>query len=288
MTIDPKQIADAFIASCEDELQAPKPGNVHVFAPGHGMQAQDFIDSARASAPSLSAANASVGERILGAIDATWASVDQNTNLGIVLLCAPLAHAALFSSGDDLRTSTARVLAALDVNDAALAFRAIARARPAGLGKLADHDVATPALVTLLEAMRMSSFRDRIAYQYAHDFEDIFETGLSSLAASRAFGLSRERATLHLYLAFLTRFPDTHVSRKFGIDAALALMEEARAFAAQFSAEKPQELAFLDAIRWDESLKHRGLNPGATADLTVSALFADRLADILAKPIKNG
>jgi len=36
---------------------------------------------------------ASVGRRILRAIQSTRAMVAFNTNLGIVLLCAPLAHA---------------------------------------------------------------------------------------------------------------------------------------------------------------------------------------------------
>ena len=89
-----ERIAAAFVAACRDELAAPKPGNVHVFANGHRMTADDFIRSAEAAAGPLTAPAARVGQRILDAVEATQNVVGANTNLGIVLLCAPLAAAA--------------------------------------------------------------------------------------------------------------------------------------------------------------------------------------------------
>lgn len=286
--IAPERIAQAFIAACDDELRAPKPGNVHVFAAGHGMAAQDFIDSAAAAAPAIAAPGASVGARILGAVEATWAQVAQNTNLGIVLLCAPLAHAALHGESGDLRRETARVLAALDRADADAAFRAILRAQPAGLGSAPQHDVAAPAQTTLREAMRAAAHRDRVAYQYANDYVDIFETGLTALARARAAGRERPRTTLDVYVAFLSAFPDSHIARKFGAATAEATQAEARDFAARLQTLPHCEDAFAAALDWDRSLKRRGLNPGTSADLTVAALFADYLDGILAKPRKNG
>ena len=74
---------------------ALKPGNVHDFAEGHGGSVDDFEASAHVSAPALTRCGASVGERVLGAIEAIFdVHVGWNTNLGIVLLCAPLAAAA--------------------------------------------------------------------------------------------------------------------------------------------------------------------------------------------------
>jgi triphosphoribosyl-dephospho-CoA synthase len=86
--------ADAFIAACHDELESPKPGNVHVYAAGHRMTVAQFEASAVAAADPLSASGARVGARIRGAIEATVRAIGTNTNLGIVLLCAPLAAAA--------------------------------------------------------------------------------------------------------------------------------------------------------------------------------------------------
>ena len=88
------ELAAAFIAACRDELDAPKPGNVHVLSPGNRKTAADFMRSAEAAAPPLTKPGARIGRRILGAVEASTAVVPRNTNLGIVLLCGPLAAAA--------------------------------------------------------------------------------------------------------------------------------------------------------------------------------------------------
>ena len=292
-----QDLAQAFVAACEAELQAPKPGNVHIFADGHGMAAQDFIDSARAAAPFIAAPGVGVGERSLGAMQATWSAVGQNTNLGIVLLCAPLAKAGQNLAKEnitkpdgqavDLRTETSRVLEALDVADAEAAFRAISLAQPAGLGDAPEHDVAGPARTTLLEAMRAAQDRDRIGYQYAHGFVDIFEIGHPALTRTRRVGADAETATLLIYLAFLAAFPDSHIARKHGADAAEAVRRETeRRFAPLAGAGR--DALFAAALDWDAVLKSRGLNPGTSADLTVATLFVDRLSAILARARKSG
>jgi triphosphoribosyl-dephospho-CoA synthase len=280
-------VAQAFVAACEAELDAPKPGNVHVFAPGHGMEARDFIESARAAAPHIAARDARVGARILGAVEATWAAVGQNTNLGIVLLCAPLAAAVSTAETPDLRREIARVLAGLDVADADAAFRAIVRANPAGLGRASDHDVAGPAQTTLLEAMRAAAPRDRVAYQYAHDFVDIFETGLPVLAAARAQGRDAAHVTLSVYMAFLSAFSDSHIARKYGPETAQSVREAARRVDADIWGASRAD-AFAQALAFDRELKEKSINPGTSADLTVAALFAESVMRILASARKNG
>jgi triphosphoribosyl-dephospho-CoA synthase len=276
--LSPANVARAFVAACEAELQAPKPGNVHIFAGGHGMAAQDFIDSARAAAPFIAAPGARVGERILGAMQATWDAVGQNTNLGIVLLCAPLAQAALnlTAKNADLRDEIRRVLAALDIADAEAAFRAISLAQPAGLGSAPDHDVKGPARTTLLEAMRAAQDRDRIAFQYASDFVDIFELGRKTLTQGRAAGADPAMSTLRIYLAFLGAFPDSHIVRKHGSAVAETVQRETRRrFSPLFSADR--DTLFSAALDWDCALKAQGLNPGTSADLTVATLYVDKL-----------
>src|ERR1700729_2183550 len=111
------RVAAAYIEACLAELDAPKPGNVHRFAPGHRMEVADFIRSAEASAAPISAMGARVGIRVRAAVTATLGAVRQNTNLGIILLCAPLAAA---SEVPDLalRSALALVLDRLDRTDA--------------------------------------------------------------------------------------------------------------------------------------------------------------------------
>ena len=130
----PHRIADAFGEACRDELDAPKPGNVHVFADGHRMTVTDFERSAAAATGPLTAAGQRIGARILGAVEASFAAVKSNTNLGIILLCAPLAAAAE-PLPYDLQSSLAKALQGLDRQDAELAFRAIVLAGRPGTGR---------------------------------------------------------------------------------------------------------------------------------------------------------
>ena len=185
------RVAGVYIEACLAELDAPKPGNVHRFAPGHRMQAEDFVRSAEASAPLIAAPGVRVGARICAAVEATLEAVGQNTNLGIILLCAPLATAAEVSDAP-LRLALAQVLDGLDRADAANVFAAIAAAHPGGLGRAPRHDVNAPATVTLREAMAEAAERDRIARQYVTAYEDIFSLGLPALEISAS--ATRRRA----------------------------------------------------------------------------------------------
>jgi len=280
------KIAEAFIAACRDELDAPKPGNVHVFADGHGMTVRDFLRSTEAAAPVLSDPLLPVGARILAAVEATFTAAGMNTNLGIILLCAPLAAAA--EAGDDLRGLLRKTLAGLTRADAAATFRAILRAAPAGLGTARRHDVHDEAGVTLLEAMREAAGRDRIAFQYASDFVDIFETGLGALADARGKGWPAPWPVVSVYLAFLAGFPDSHIARKHGPDAAARVQGEAWDARERYRNTANPEEALQDLLTFDRNLKVSGLNPGTSADLTVASVFADRLTRILIKRRNDG
>jgi triphosphoribosyl-dephospho-CoA synthase len=270
-------IADAVRWACRLDVAAAKPGNVSVASPGHGMRADDFLASAEAIAAPLSEPGRKVGERIAAAVAATASRVGMNTNLGIVLLAAPLAHAALTARpGETLERATGRVLAGLDSDDATQAFRAIVQARPAGLGAAARLDVRGPAEASLLEAMREAAHRDTIARQYAHGFGDVFRFGVRRFLAAFERHGSAEQAAVSCFLAWLARFPDTHVARKHGIEFARQVSDEAVSFEAAWTAADDVAAARL-VETWDASLKARGINPGTSADLTVASLLAARL-----------
>ncbi|MGX7703332.1 triphosphoribosyl-dephospho-CoA synthase [Methylobacterium sp. Gmos1] len=269
---DATAIGQAYLAACRAELAAIKPGNVHVHAAGHRMSVADFEASAILSAPHLSAAGARVGARIEAAVAATRAGIGQNTNLGIVLLCAPLAAAA--ERPGPLRAALAGVLADLDRADAAGLYAAIRLANPGGLGRAERHDVTTDAAPPVLVAMGEAARRDRIARAYVTGFEDLFATGLPALAAARASGLCEPWTTTAVHLAFLTGFPDSHIARKFGPGTAERVRAEAEA---AFRGLTLGEGARAALLAHDAGLKAAGLNPGTSADLTVATLFLDGL-----------
>ncbi len=273
-----KQLAKAYKTACMAELQALKPGNVHAFADGHGMTIDDFIKSADVTAEIVARADMRVGERIFYAVEATKQAVGQNTNLGMLLLCVPIIDAASHMREDrSLAECLKGTLAVLNVEDARMAAKAVLRANPAGLGQVSQHDVHDEPHVTLLELMKAAENRDRIAWQYAHDFEDVLQFGVTRYAdAMLKWGNPAWSATA-AYLAFLTRYPDTHVRRKYGDVSAQALMLEAADIEQLHCTSDNPKLVQKKLIDWDVSLKQRGINPGTSADLTVATILASYL-----------
>jgi triphosphoribosyl-dephospho-CoA synthase len=217
----------------------------------------------------------SVGELISDGVAATARVVgpDTNTNLGIVLLFAPLVHAAARRRSDEtLRSAVRRTLAELDVDDAAAAFAAIARARPGGLGDAPEHDVRGPARVSLREAMVVAADRDSIASEYATGYAIVFETGLPLLSNMLRDGIPTLEAVVSLHVGLLASLPDTLIARKAGAAAARAVTEAAREVR-----EGSRSLADFDASL--RGADHR-LNPGTTADLVAATLLAALLSGV--------
>jgi len=265
----PARIRSLYRAACLAELDALKPGNVHAFAAGHRMVVADFITSADVSAPALAQAGAGVGARVHGGVAATMAAAGQNTNLGILLLCAPLAVAA------EGGASVSAVLGSLDSTDAEAVYAAIRLANPGGLGRAGKHDVAAAAPTSLMSAMAEAADRDRIARAFVNGFADVTEIGLPALHAARSQGLDPAWCTTAVHLAYLRWVPDSHIARKAGADVADSVRREAEAALAGLDlAAKPVERL----LALDTTLKARGLNPGTSADFTVATLFWDALA----------
>ena len=275
----------SYLDACELDVAVRKPGNVSRLSAGHGMEAALFSASARASVGPLFRPGARVGDRIEAAVAATWDVAGCNTNLGIVLLCAPIARAVeLHPEADDpiaLRAAVEGVLADLDVGDARAAYRAIAQARPGGLGSAPAEDVHSEPSIGLRAAMALAAERDRIARQYRDGYADVFELDLASLAATlSSLSISPPGpapavvtdAVQRVYLAFLASQPDSHIVRKHGAALAHSVMRSAQRWQALALAG-----AHLDAdpafVAWDLELKAAGLNPGTSADFTVAALF---------------
>jgi triphosphoribosyl-dephospho-CoA synthase len=270
-----EKLAQYYQEACIEELQALKPGNVHIFADGHGMQVTDFIKSAEASAFHISKSDVSVGERIANAVKATYAAVGMNTNLGIILLCAPLIHAA--KEACLTQENLQHTLGQLTVQDAQLVAKAIVLANPAGLNSADAHDVRDTPQVTLLEMMRSAQDVDRVAWQYAHQFGDIFDSGLSYYQEAMGQWQNTMWAATWIYINFLCQHLDTHVTRKHGEALAHILQNEARDIKSQIlSASHPKHIK-KTLYQWDASLKARKINPGTSADLTVATLLVVKL-----------
>ena len=252
------------------EVSAAKPGNI---TPAHDFSDTTYADmvrSALALGPVFAPGRVlerSVGALIADGVQATARVARANTNLGIVLLFAPLVRAAVTRQAHEpLRVAVERVLARLDVGDAAAAFAAIASAQPGGLGQAPEHDVRAPARVSLREAMAAAAHRDSIASEYSTGYAIAFESGLPLLGDALQNGLSTLEAIVSLHVGLLASHPDTLIARKAGDDAARAVSAAAREVR-----DGTRSLAELDAsLRGADNR----LNPGTTADLVAATLLA--------------
>lgn len=280
MTRSREQLRTAYEDACRLEIEALKPGNVHVFADGHRMSAGQFLESARVSVGPLTDPVLSVGRRILEAIRATRDAVGTNTNLGIVLLSAPLIRAAEMPD-PNLHSNLSIVLDGMDMDDTAATFEAIALASPGGLGS-AKNDVRGKPAVVLMEAMREAAHRDMIARQYVTGFADIFGTGLTEYENALARGEGGMWPTIAAYMAFLAGFADSHVTRKHGVETANAVRQEAARIRLALLSSSDEAVRMRRLLDFDRDLKARAVNPGTSADLTVACLLVHLLRRHLA------
>jgi triphosphoribosyl-dephospho-CoA synthase len=272
------RLEQAYRWACETELRAFKPGNVSVYSEAHDMTVEDFRNSAEASAPHLVNFELGLGERIYRAIAATRERVGCNTNLGIVLLAAPLLQSCIArGNNESLRESVERVLAATTRNDAEWVYRAIGLAAPGGLGEAPEQDVRQPPEVTLQQAMALAERRDRIAWQYVHGYSDIFDFSVPVYHTVLSRWGDDEWATVGLFAELLAWIPDSHIERKFGVRFTPRVADRMRLVSQALSvADHPEQT--MELLRdIDSEFKSAGINPGTTADLTVTTLLAVKL-----------
>jgi len=295
---DPRAAQAAHVASlaqlaCVLEASAPKPGNVSPGRPFENLRYEDFVISALAIGRAFEGvAHQSIGQTVRLAIESTREWTATNTNLGIVLLLAPLASAVNGVGGHFWRTPSqtrdcppkvtsdpidrARVRERLEqttVEDARDVYAAIRLARPGGLGNAGAQDVADEPTMTLLEVMRLAADRDSIANEYASGFELTFTMGTPTLERARRDGLHWDDAIVETFLTLLAHTPDTHIVRRTGTAAAEQVSQLARDALSRGGVRSPDGRRAIDDM--DRSMRdaRHSLNPGTTADLTTAAIF---------------
>jgi triphosphoribosyl-dephospho-CoA synthase len=257
----------AIRVACELEATAPKLGNVH---PAHSFSDcshQDFMTAAARIAPVLAGdcGQTCLGQRILHAVTQTRAVTDANVNLGIILLIAPLA---MIDSPADMP----RLLKSLNPQDGQDVFEAIRLSSPGGMkrddvDKKQDVSERATGPVDLVAAMTHAAHRDRIALQYADDFDDFFCNVVPVVDEALHSELSVLDGIVNVQLRLMAKYADTLIARKCGD----AVAEEARVRAAKcLEADSPPSRADFD--RWLRADGNRR-NPGTTADFIAAALY---------------
>ncbi|MBT4013184.1 MAG: triphosphoribosyl-dephospho-CoA synthetase [Planctomycetaceae bacterium] len=255
--------------ACLLEVSAPKPGNVHRGADFEDLTFYDFQTSAVAIGPVFDLAKQlRVGSLVLAAIQATQSVVSTNTNLGLMLLMAPLAKATVFDE-----TAMPIVMNELTAADAQDIYQAIALADAGGMGEVESMDITDAAPDSLLEAMSAAQDHDLIAAQYGNGFVDLFADAVRPLREKLEAGMILTEAIVETHVQFMSRHPDSLIARKCGVEIAeeaarrARVVVDARAQGLDFYVRDLSELDF-----WLRSDGHRR-NPGTTADFIGAAIF---------------
>jgi triphosphoribosyl-dephospho-CoA synthase len=271
------------------EVTARKPGNVHRYRDFDDIGYHDFLLSAVAlgevmeSAPWVARGRGGIGALILQAVQATRSFVHTNTNLGMILLLAPLAVSEVGCGND--QDEIERLLSRLDVEDTRQTYQAIRVAHPGGLGRVVNQDVWEEPTQSLREVMAMAADRDLVARQYANGFREVFDDSLPALVRGLELTGSLEGAIIHCHLSLMATHPDSLIARKRGQAEA---EESARRARAVLDAGWPRDSAAAMSLpQLDEWLRADGhsRNPGTTADLVTATLFVALRQQILSLPL---
>jgi len=286
MLLKDKNIAQALQIACLLEAGADKPGNITPSKSFSDLNYRDFLFSAAAIFPAfLEIENKSVGEIIYEAVKETHSLIDSNTNLGIILLCTPLASAYVSlrekTAGKEIdndflkefRKELHLLLSQLDEKDAELAYKAINLSQAGNLDKVDEGDISEKPDMTLYQSMKLAEERDNIASEYVNDFKIIFEFAYPRFLKNDEQLDSINSAIVKTYLEILAEYPDSLIARKSGMKKAKEVTNMAKELLKDI--KKEADLSSKKISEFDNYLRNQAvkLNPGTTADLITAVIF---------------
>lgn len=290
MGLNPNQIAKiAQIASVLEVSGKTKPGNVHRNRDYDDMVFEDFLLSAVVvgdifrEATTLVDKNkldeAHLGKYIKEAVAETNKWVETNTNLGIMMMCIPIAcSAAISDSFEDLQENVKRLMDATTVEDACDLYDAINLADAGGMGDQDEFDVNSESAKdelrkngqTMYDVLEISAGWDRLAAELTNGMPICFELGYPEYYNLRKENSLSDSCVL-TFLKILSEVPDTLISRKYGDEIAGDVSAKAK----ELLAVKEDFETKLE--EFDDYLFDLGYNPGTTADLTAASIMISYL-----------
>lgn len=288
----------AQIASVLEVSGHPKPGNVHRTQNFPDMVFEDFLLSGIAIGETMEKAarkgfkyksktekwdKIGLGKMILEAVRETDHWVANNTNLGIVMLLAPISVVAGMSEDetvnwDVFRDKIDQLIRSTTSEDAVNLYQAINIADAGGMGEQDDLDVANKSSlqklrddnVNMFRVLEMSSAWDKLSYELTHKMPVTFEIGYPVFQQVKSEKGINE-ATVQTFLTILSRVPDTLISRKFTDAKAGEVSARAQAILEEGGILTRKGTSIVG--KFDQELIKGGLNPGTTADFTASSIM---------------
>jgi len=286
------------------EVGADKPGNVNLVVGFEGTRYEHFLASAVAAAPYFELAakrgiavsrqeiqfsDIGLGRIIKNCIaDINAWQKGGNTLLGTIILLSPIAVAAgMTPTKEDnvfeipkLRESLKRVVESTTPEDAVNIYEAIKIANPSGLGKAPELDINDPnskkrileEKISLYQIFKTAEKYDSVCSEWVNNYPITFDVAYPFLTEQIKKIKNLNVAITHTFLGILSKYPDTFIARKVGVEKAREV---------SFMARKILQLGGLETANGRESLKEFDrelrssdslLNPGTTADIIAAAL----------------
>ena len=263
---------------CDAEIKSLKPGNVHKYSEGHGMNLKDFLKSSLIISKCLTKNNLDLGKKILISVNEIQNKIKKNTNLGIILMLSPIATIVQEEgviSKKELLKKIKSLIKKQNIKNSIPIFKAISLTSPGGLGFSKKYDVNEPPNTNLYKAMEFAKKKDLIARQYCNGFEDIYKIGIPAYKKFYNKWGKVDWALTGVYLTFLKKYNDSHIVRNKGNKIATSIKKEAKKYYFFLKRNKNLTKIKKKLLIFDKKLKSKRINPGTTADLTVATLLLE-------------
>ncbi len=305
--LDPDLVAKiSQIASVLEVSGYPKPGNVHRTQDFEDMIFEDFLISGIVIGDVMKKAaikgakykdkpdslyKIGLGELIKEAVTETNKWIANNTNLGIILLLTPLSAAAGMSNNFiELRDNIDQIMRATTTTDALNLYDSINIADAGGMGERDNLDVGSEKAkiellkneINMFQVLDISSEWDMLSFELTNQMPVTFEVGFPLFKdVKNNYGMNK--ATIQTFLNILSEFPDTLISRKYGMDVAMEVLNDAKYIIDMGGILNDEGYNLLK--EFDQTLISKKLNPGTTADLTASSIMVAFLEEFTIKKI---
>jgi len=301
--LDPDFITKtAQIASVLEVSGHPKPGNVHRTRDFPDMVFEDFLISGVVIGDTMKKAakrglkfgpesldKIEIGKLIKEAVIETNKWVANNTNLGIIMLLTPLSAAAGMSSDiDELQDNVDRIMRDTTPYDAANLYDAINIADAGGMGEKDELDVGNDdskkqlidKSINMYDVLDLSAQWDMLAFELTRTMPITFEIGYPTFNGVKQTN-NINNATVQTFLTILSIYSDTLIARKFDVETAQKVSEDARLIIAEGGILTDKGTDMIN--EFDKELVKKNLNPGTTADLTASSVMVALLDEYMDK-----
>ncbi len=292
--MNPDQVARiAQMASVLEVSGHPKPGNVHRTQDFEDMVFEDFLISGIVIGDTIKMAaqrglkckdkkelhQIKLGELIKEAVLETNKWVENNTNLGIIMLLTPISAAAGLSDDfSDLQDNIHEIMLNTTPSDAVNLYDAINIAEAGGMGEQEDLDVGSEKAreklvekeINMFQVLDISSSWDALSFELTHKMPVSFDLGYPTFKRlKKIHGINK--ATVQTFLTILSQKADTLISRKYDQTTSERVKADAKIILDKGGILTEEGRSLLE--KFDQDLMNNKYNPGTTADLTASSLM---------------